>query len=191
MLYQLLRELELATPDALLPYLECFSEDDVERRPFAEQMVDQLLAEDQSRYEIYENLRQQIDGEVKPVPLAEKLGGPQMQAAIGHFLSKWITLEGILRERFTRENGEKPTAIANIRRLYSAANLDKEMQWEIDHIRRIRNNLVHGIEIPDMDEIQGTTAQLDTILKRISKLDGPPPANSSPRAQRRRKPKKE
>jgi hypothetical protein len=48
LLFELLSRLGLATPNQLKPYLEALHHD-TERRPFAEQIIDQLLAEDDAR----------------------------------------------------------------------------------------------------------------------------------------------
>jgi hypothetical protein len=46
---------------------------------------------------------------------------------------------------------------------------DEETSWEIDRIRRLRNNLVHGIEIPDVAEINEASRRLEVILQSVQK----------------------
>jgi hypothetical protein len=56
LLFDLLNKLSLSKPDLLCPYVTTLHPD-TERRPLAEQIIDQLLAEDDSRYKIYEDVR--------------------------------------------------------------------------------------------------------------------------------------
>jgi len=49
------RKLEVMTPDGLEPYIEALHSD-TERRSIAEQIIDHLLAEDESRYKLYEDV---------------------------------------------------------------------------------------------------------------------------------------
>src|SRR5208337_4897781 len=56
LLFELLEELHLTTPGQIEPYLDSLHAD-TERRPIAEQIIDRLLAEDESRYKLYENIR--------------------------------------------------------------------------------------------------------------------------------------
>ena len=60
LLYALLSRLGLANPDRLEPYIGALNADS-ERRPLAEQVVDQLLAEDKARYQLYEELKSARD----------------------------------------------------------------------------------------------------------------------------------
>jgi hypothetical protein len=56
LLFDLLVRLNMATPEQLAPYIAGLHAD-IERRPIAEQIVDQLLAEDEARYKAYEDVR--------------------------------------------------------------------------------------------------------------------------------------
>jgi len=52
-LFRLIDALNLSTPEALAPYLSALSSD-FERRPLADQVIDQLLGEDSERYKLYQ-----------------------------------------------------------------------------------------------------------------------------------------
>lgn len=165
-LYVLLNQLNLATPGKLGPYLATLT-GDTERRALSQQIIDQLLAEDDSRYEIYEEIRIAKDREVSFLSAGERLAATDMRNVIGHFISKWIIFERMIRKAAdTKFNGHRigfPTPDL-IRKLEI---FDKETMWEIDRIRRLRNNLVHGIEIPNAAEIHDATERLDSILKKF------------------------
>ena len=56
LLFGLLSKLHMATSSSVAPYISALNAD-TERRPVARQIVDQILAEDNSRYQIYEQIR--------------------------------------------------------------------------------------------------------------------------------------
>ena len=48
---------------------------------------------------------------------------------------------------------------------------DRSIQYE--HLRQMRNHLVHGIEIPDRRDLREAAQRLDAIRRRL--FDGHPP----------------
>lgn len=85
LLFELLVDIGLATPNQLKPYLDALHHD-TERRPFAEQIIDQLIAENEERYRLYEEIRAKHS----------KIGiddrgtlEPALQDAMGFFLARW------------------------------------------------------------------------------------------------------
>jgi hypothetical protein len=89
-LYELLKAIDFARPEILQPYLAALTTD-FERRPLAEQIIDQLLAEDSQRYETYEQLRAHVDQQ-------EHLHSEPVQMAIGRFIASWIQVERLVHE---------------------------------------------------------------------------------------------
>jgi hypothetical protein len=98
LLFELLHRLGLATPDQLRPYVTALH-GDTERRPFADQIIDQLLAEDDSRYKLYEEVRAG-----KPTPgdygtITRDVLEPDIHEAIGFFIAQWVGFERAVRQR--------------------------------------------------------------------------------------------
>lgn len=164
LLYSLLDKLELATPQALETYLSALS-GDTERRPLAEQIVDQLLAEDESRYRLYEEIkvaRHRISLEEQ-----EGIAAPQAQQAIGLFLTRWIELERLIRQIVFQRTGEHRAVLPTSRMLESLQISNARTRTEIEAIRRLRNNLVHGIQIPDELALTEAASRLESILEEL------------------------
>lgn len=67
---------------------------DFEKRPLSEQIIDQILAEDSSRYTIYQKIRMSKDSIAEAG--GDDLKGARAQA-IGEFMSLWIQYENQLR----------------------------------------------------------------------------------------------
>lgn len=160
LLYALLERLDLASPERLGRYLDALSAD-TERRPVAEQIVDQLLAEDESRYRVYEEIRAAKDRDPRAWMEQEREIGHDGHEAIGYFLSRWIELEQIIREIVLRRTGEKRAMLPTIRALEQLEVSNNRTRSEIESIRRLRNNLVHGIEVPDAAVIREAGKRLE------------------------------
>ena len=169
-LYQLLKATRLNTPDQLANYVKVLHSD-FEKRPLSEQIIDQILAEDPSRYSIYERIRLievPIDG------LTSDVTRNSQTQAIGEFMALWIEYEKQIRLQASNAGigalGMPPT------RLLYHLNLPQEVFASADRLRRFRNQLVHGIEVPDTETIDAATAELRTLLGAL-----PAPTKAGPR----------
>lgn len=164
LLFELLRELNKDTPERIAALLQDI-DPDLESRPLADQVVDRLLAEDPSRYEKFSELRairqQSLFGGSGPSQQREQ------QMAIGRFLSSWIGLERFLRRAAVRR-GVRWSPSLPVIRITSALDLPPELRSQIDRFRSIRNNLVHGVEMPDPDYLNAASDQIQNeILKKL------------------------
>lgn len=160
-LYELLKAIDLARPEILQPYLAALTTD-FERRPLAEQIIDQLLAEDPQRYETYEQLRAHVDQQ-------EHIRSEPVQMAIGRFIATWIEVERLAHELISAHSIKGSHIIPTGRLLERLKILDPEEAREWDRIRRFRNYLVHGLEIPPVADIEDVRHRLDLIIRRLRK----------------------
>jgi ppGpp synthetase/RelA/SpoT-type nucleotidyltranferase len=158
-LFDLLKKLGKDTAELLAPYLEALH-DNVEIRPLADQITDALLAEDPSRYETYDSVRRLHFATAK----GPDSGDEEFIRQFGLFMSRWIELEGLLRELEITPRLVMPTRrqLADIPLLDGLAN-------EIDRLRHIRNNVVHGIEIPPADYLAEAAQRLEEIVTEIKR----------------------
>ena len=160
LLFDMIIKLGIATPRLLKRYLEALH-DNFELRPLAEQVVDALLVEDPSRYDLYRTLRAQ-----RPWVSGEAVPEDAQYRQVGYFIANWIELEKLLRENVPakRPNG---VVIPFGRDLVRLGLLDENMAFEFDRLRRMRNNLVHGIEVPAPDELEDAVRRIDAIQAEI------------------------
>ena len=169
LLFELLSRYDLATPNGLKPFLDVLHQD-TERRPFAEQIIDQFIAEDEERYKAYEEIRaKQPD---VGTGLRER-PEPELQEAIGFFLTEWIGFERAVREIAARQGGLTQNGrplFPTSRILARIGRLDKGDQVEAELIGRIRNNLVHGVEIPSPSYLRTAGKRLRELTARLEKL---------------------
>jgi len=167
LLFDMIMKLGITTPRLLKRYLEALH-DNFELRPLAEQVIDALLIEDPDRYDLYRAVRAQ-----RPWTSGEPVScDAQAYSQVGFFMANWIELEKLLRQyvKAKRPNG---VIIPFGRDLLGLGLLDADMASEFDRLRRLRNNLVHGIEIPAADELEDAARRIDAIrieiLRRLGK----------------------
>jgi hypothetical protein len=162
LLFNLIRTLNLDTPESLKPYMEALHAN-LELRPLAEQIIDAILAEDSDRYEIYDSIRAQRTWQSSRT-------GPEdeINHHIGMFMRPWIELETLIRDYAPRREG-RPPVIPTARQLLSMELLTKDTVYDFDQLRRMRNSLVHGVELPTLAELDEATRRLDIILTDIKR----------------------
>lgn len=168
LLYALLERLDLATPERLVRYLDALSHD-TERRPVAEQIVDRLLAEDETRYRLYENIRAARHRDPRAWMEQAPEVGREVHAAIGFFLAKWIELERMTRDIVLERTGERTLMLPTDRTLQRLEVSNNRTRAEIESIRRLRNNLVHGIEVPDAAALREAGQRLEAIIPELQR----------------------
>lgn len=177
LLFSLLQQLDLNTPERLSKYLDALHSD-LEKRPLAEQVIDQILAEDPSRYSIYEQIRA-LEVPSLSLTTSDPTRASQSEA-IGQFMALWIDYERILRS-VAESKGEARIGIPSIKALNLVPLPSSELRQAADRLRQFRNMLVHGIEVPDADYIRSQTNELGWVIEAIRKSLFPCP--KAPRKQ--------
>jgi ppGpp synthetase/RelA/SpoT-type nucleotidyltranferase len=162
-LYKLLLQIDKATPDAVSPYIAALSAD-FERRSLSDQIIDQLLAEDPKRYDMYENLKGPELGEPRTLAPQSHQDAAESQASMGRFLEQWIRFEREVRRATDKEQRPKPWLVPTTKLIAELGLIDQRLIPEVDRIRRFRNNLVHGVEIPPTADIDNATEILKSIV---------------------------
>lgn len=186
LLFRFLEKLELLSPEALNPYLESLNPD-TERRPVSQQITDQVLAADPERYQIYRTLRSEPTtadiGLTAPYVTPPEGASERMHEALGYFLAQWITLERFLRELTTfRHADPRGPAIPSPNVLRRLEVFSAEELAEVEHIRRVRNFLVHGVEVPDAEYVEQIAHSLEVLISRLARDDRPDVRRAAQRA---------
>lgn len=163
MLFQLLRDLGLNKPEDLSRYVEALHAD-FEKRPLAEQVIDQVLSEDPTRYTVYENIR--------ALNFPTSLAGPvdvsrtSKAEAIGQFMTLWVEYERLLRAIAESKGYESPRRPSG-RIITSISETSPELGELHERLRHFRNQLVHGIKIPSSDYIHTQIENLRSLIESI------------------------
>jgi hypothetical protein len=94
---------------------------------------------------------------------------------MGFFLAQWINFERAAREIVKRKGGGqldkgRLALVPSTKMLNLLGVLDDDIRWEVERIRRVRNNLVHGVEIPAPSDLQEDGERLQTIVARLNDM---------------------
>lgn len=165
LLFDLIAELKKDTPGELRPYIEALH-GNVEERPFSEQIIDALLAEDQDRYATYESIRRQ-----RPWATVQTERDAELHQRMGMFLARWVTLESELRDMFGRGIGNRQI-LPTTAKLANSGYFSDEFIRDFDYLRRMRNNLVHGVEFPPVGALKEAVERIDALIRELRRLRG-------------------
>ena len=84
-----------------------------------------------------------------------------------YFFSQWVPLEQLLN-RVSSKNSPKVRGAFNINTLKRLNLLDKECINQIVSLRKIRNVLIHDIEIPEADYINRQGDEAQSLFLKLS-----------------------
>lgn len=149
LLFALLDYLERKKPEDLEPYLRLVH-GNLEQRPLAEQIIDALLSEDENLYAEYQRIREQVVG--KPTTTKESNA---IHQGIGEFLAAWVALEKIMND--LAPNQDKDRHRFNTLKWLSNSIFDPETSFAFKDLRSFRNRLVHGVELPSVEQLRAAT----------------------------------
>lgn len=152
LLFKLMCECNLNSPSELSPYLKSlfFSGD---MRTLSEQIADNIILGNEDRYEIYVSLKSSTINPDK-----------ELQFSIGYFMEQWIRLEQIIA-KFTSDKNPKSRVLFspnNLKQIFS----EKDANY-ILNLRRVRNLMVHGIELPSTNEINSMAKDVKELCDRL------------------------
>lgn len=126
-----------------------------DRRNISQQIVDQMITGNEKRYQIYQELR---DG--------QREASQEEQKAIGYFLGQWVPLEQLLNRLSFRGSKKVPPAF-NVNTLKRLNLLDKDSINRIVALRKIRNGLIHDIEIPAASVLMEQGKEAEKLLRKL------------------------
>jgi ppGpp synthetase/RelA/SpoT-type nucleotidyltranferase len=172
LLFDFIRDLKIDTPGSLKPYIEALH-GNVEMRPLAEQVIDALLAADPGRYKRYDSVRSQRSW-MSP----KTSSGDEVHLHIGMFMKNWMDVEALLRQTIQSEHGRGPV-IPSARELVNRELLTPDQTSDWERLRRTRNLLVHGVDLPELGELDEATNRLGAILSDIRHRIGDNGASAS------------
>lgn len=174
-LHEFLVRLELATPDSVGRYLTALHSD-LERRPIAEQIIDQVISEDSDRYRVYETIRADRSTTAATIEAAEPHHA-EVHRVMGAFLSAWVDLENLIMELAPTSIKDSGGVVPTSRILSAMAQLDSNTLSQFEQVRRLRNQLVHGSKSPEPAELQDAAMQIVTIRQQLLSAPRTPDQN--------------
>lgn len=169
-LFELLKMLNLNRPEALAQYVTPLH-NDFEKRPLSEQVIDQILLEDSTRYATYEKIRR-----IETVPSASVVPSESHRKyeAIGEFLNLWIEYEKHLAEVSTTDHQidrrNRPVRPLEVLRQFYP-EVARTFGTAAQRLQEFRNCLVHGIEVPMPETIKAASEELRELISHLKHCD--------------------
>ncbi len=153
LLFHLLDILEMNNVCAIEPVLNSvkFKKD---RRTISQQIIDQIISGNIDRYKVYQALRTE-----------NTISDSKSIEIINVFFSAWVPLEAMLNQL-----SEQSTSIHGAFHLNAIKQLnilDQETINLIASLRKLRNVLIHDIELPELSEIQSQTETTESLFQRL------------------------
>ena len=155
LLYRLLQRLQLTGLKDITPILRSvkFEKD---RRTISQQIIDQIISGNEKRYQCYQELRTEPE-----------TASPETLQAVNQFLEEWVPLERLLNKT-ARRTSTRSRGAFNINTLKRMDLFDKEMINQIVQLRKLRNVLIHDIELPDQAQILRCTEEAKALLAQLT-----------------------
>ena len=155
LLYRLLQRLQLTGLKDITPILRSvkFEKD---RRTISQQIIDQIISGNEKRYQCYQELRTEPE-----------TASPETLQAVNQFLEEWVPLERLLNKT-ARRTSTRSRGAFNINTLKRMDLFDKEMINQIVQLRKLRNVLIHDIELPDQTQILRCTEEAKALLAQLT-----------------------
>lgn len=176
LLFDLLNAINLNTPAHLAKYVDALHAD-TEKRAVAEQVIDQLLAEDASRYGTYKELRAR--------EASQEDGPSDVHRAVGSFVASWAEFERTVLSKLPREAMKYRQVPPPPQLLANMGLINSEDRERLEPIRRLRNMVVHGQGADNLAQLQEATEVLRQVTSEVKKKHAqdivpPDPAQQGP-----------
>lgn len=168
-LFTFLANQKSATGESIKRYLDLL-EQDLERRPVADQLADLMLSGDASKYEAYSKA---MSGSRQASTFREtKLSDVQENSpetlALGRFVTEWVLLESLLN-KLDESDGRRPQSLPGLtRRLVAMKLMSREQAEELRMLREMRNRVLHGREIDvSTERLTEAASRLHALTRSI------------------------
>lgn len=128
-----------------------------DKRTISQQIIDQIISGNEKRYQAYQKLRS--DDSNLTV---------EHQEAINYFFGQWVPLENLLN-RVTKRSS-RSVSVFNINALKRPWEcLIKKCINQIAFLRKMRNSLIHDIEVPEASYIREQGEEAKVLLEKLTK----------------------
>lgn len=141
-------------------------------RPVVEQIVDQILAENESLYEAYNRARLTVSESDPYGKPDENISYFAEERALGFFMRRWIAVEKVAQRLWqsalSNQDFDKIKSLQETR----ASVLDEKTKKQFEAIRELRNQVIYGTTFPSEQELIRAGRILEKILHRAAERQG-------------------
>jgi hypothetical protein len=169
LLLHFLRMINLDTPEKLRNYISSF-EMGRNNRPFSEEIIDRILYEFPEYYTIYSEAQNELDKRNLYDGYHHRKLFPREGGVIEFFISRWIDFETTFREAYKKiapYYDPEEFIYPSYENLRIMDIFSEDSIMDLESIKNMRNELVHGIHIPSNDTLIKAGSRLENFCKQI------------------------
>jgi ppGpp synthetase/RelA/SpoT-type nucleotidyltranferase len=165
-LFRFLQLLDITTVGALQSFTGELDPDE----PIVQQLVDRIVAGNREGYQLYVQAKREVGARNPYRSPSEVQRTESEEEALGLFLTRWIDLEKALRRIYheMQPDSRHRWGLPPMSLLKQIDFLDKNTIYAIDAIRRLRNQVVHGVESPETSYLVEASKEIQGILRELS-----------------------
>jgi ppGpp synthetase/RelA/SpoT-type nucleotidyltranferase len=168
LLFTFLKNSSHLTPKSIAPFISSLHAN-TDKRPIAEQIIDQILAINPTLYKVYSRTREE-HRRLSSLTHTSIVAPPSETAqAMGHFLSNWIPIERLIAHLARKRGVSRLLLPMSDESLRVLGIRSKPIRAEIGRLRRLRSQMVHGHDDLDSAMIVHGLARLNALTKRLSR----------------------
>lgn len=161
-LFDLLTKLNLNTPEHIRPLIAALHTE-FERRSISDQIIDQVLASDERRYNTYSGIRRKLETDSTVHSTTQQA----YASAFSEFLKTWVEFEKKIFNSKRLPPTTKKEHVLSPTVLSLALGGDQQLIKHIERIRMLRNKTVHGHGDATTEELSFATQLLREILNKL------------------------
>lgn len=136
-----------------------------------DQIIDITISSNRDLYENYVKVQNEI-GTFNPFSSKVEKVKSNSASLMGQFLESWHKLEKIVNTLVDKEdNKASNNFLVNIRYL-TKIGVDNDLIFNIHRLRRIRNDVVHGLELPPIEFFPKYIERTNEVVMELEKLIG-------------------
>lgn len=172
-LFKFLSEIDKQRSSEIEPYLEYHYDIDDERS-IVDQMVDFIIDEKIELYTTYQHVRKGLENRSTHREKKNKTNIIKNEI-ISDFLKKWIELEQLMRFFQNDYDNNRGLPLTKVEKeLMNQFGHESNVFRNLPYIRRFRNQLVHGIERPSIQNLKKAINELELMIHELDelKIDG-------------------
>ena len=154
LLYRLISRLGTNSVKAMEPVIRSvkFEKDS---RNISQQIIDQIIVGNGDYYRAYLDLRK-----------IQSIAGEEKTQAIREFLDVWVPLEALVIQILNR-GASRARGTFNLNSLKRMNLVDRDFIGRLAALRKVRNVLIHDIEIPEPEALRKYTGEARDILEYL------------------------
>ncbi|MFB0846554.1 GTP pyrophosphokinase [Paenibacillus oleatilyticus] len=165
-LYYFLEKANLNEPNKIEAYITKL-DPDTEKRNIVDQIVDYIISGNPEGYALYNEAKKEFNKKTHSHFMKENVKPSNKNSALGYFLSTWIAFEYLLSEIAKVRGFDSKTFPVYL--LKDMNLLSKEIIYEVDHLRRLRNEVVHGVKIPEDETLFSAGQYIENLIGKMIK----------------------